>query len=201
MKRATPAIVALAFILGIWLVRWAVCRHMDAQQDSAARPREVPAADVAVTAVATPASAPAGHDQPLLGETILRNYANTNMPLENDLTLMSHLMENALLLLKSAARRPLSANEDWAALFLGRNAAQESFLPAQHAALDSRGRLVDRWRTPLWFHALGGGRYEVRSAGLDRILWTGDDLQRNADGSFHRGAALIPDSRAERPRI
>jgi len=103
---------------------------------------------------------------------------------------MSRLMENSLLLLKSAANRPLSANEDWAALFRGQNAAHERFLPEEHAALNHEGQLVDRWGTPLFFHALGGGRYELRSAGPDKKLWTKDDIHRNADGSFRRGAEL-----------
>jgi len=122
----------------------------------------------------------------LLGESILRGYAETNLPPENDLTLMSRLMENSLLLLKSAANRPLSANEDWADLFRGKNAAHEEFLPVQHVALNDRGQLVDRWQTPLFFHALGNGRYEIRSAGPDKAMWTGDDLQRNANGTFLR---------------
>lgn len=140
----------------------------------------------AVTVVSPSASVPAGHSPPLLGETILRDYANTNLPPEHDLTLMARLMENSLLLLKAAANRPLSANEDWADLFRGKNGAREEFLPAQHVALNARGQLIDRWQTPLFFHALGGGRYEIRSAGPDQKLWTADDLQRGYDGRFLR---------------
>jgi hypothetical protein len=127
---------------------------------------------------------------PLLGETILRDYGRTNLPPSNDLTLMSRLMDNALLLLKSAGNRPLSANEDWAAMLRGQNAARERFLPEGHPALDGQGRLVDRWGAPLFFHALGGGRYELRSAGPDKKMWTADDIHRNSDGSFRRGADL-----------
>lgn len=127
----------------------------------------------------------------LLGETILRGYADTNLPLENDLILMSRLMENSLLLLKSAANRPLSANEDWADLLRGKNGAREEFLPAQHVALNDKGQLIDRWQTPLFFHALGGGRYEIRSAGPDKALWTADDLQRNSNGTFLRSTNAV----------
>jgi hypothetical protein len=130
----------------------------------------------------------------MLGETILRDYANTNLPPQNDLTLMSHLMENALVLLKSAATRPLSANEDWADLLRGKNSAHERFLPDQHIALNAKGQLIDRWGTPLFFHSLGGGRFEIRSAGPDRKLWTDDDIHRNSDGSFRRGPDLNPTS-------
>ena len=131
---------------------------------------------------------------PLLGETILRDYANPSTPPENDLTLLAHLMDNFSVLVKSAADLPLSANEDWAAALRGFNPAHERFLPDTHLALDAKGRLVDRWRTPLFFHALGNHRFDLRSAGPDKKLWTADDLHRNAEGSFRRGADLNPAS-------
>lgn len=158
------------------------------------------AANATVVTTSAPVTEPGN---PFLGETILRGYADTNLPPENDLTLMSRLMENSLLLLKSAANRPLSANEDWADLLRGKNGAREEFLPAQHVALNAQGQLIDRWRTPLFFHALGGGRYEIRSAGPDQQLWTSDDLHRNSDGSLRRGAELESPSLLEaapRPR-
>ncbi len=132
-----------------------------------------------------------GAARPMIGESILRGYASPASTPENDLTLVSRLMGNALLLVKSAGDRPLSANEDWAALFLGANPDQERFLPSQHPALNARGQLVDRWGSPLHFHALGGGRHEIRSAGPDRKLWTADDLHRNADGTFRKGTNLV----------
>lgn len=144
---------------------------------------------------ATPSASPVTRTN-FLGETILRGYAETNLPPENDLTLIARLMESSLLLLKAAANRPLSANEDWADLLRGKNVAHEEFLPATHVALNDKGQLVDRWQTPLFFHALGGGRFELRSAGPDRKLWTADDIHRNADGSFRRGAQLNPPSLA-----
>jgi hypothetical protein len=73
---------------------------------------------------------------------ILRDYANTNLPPQNDLTVMSHLMQNSLLLLKSAANRPLSANEDWADFFTGKNAAHERFFSDNHPA--SMQKAIDR---------------------------------------------------------
>jgi len=103
-------------------------------------------------------------------------------------------MDNFTLLVKSAADRPLSANEDWAAVFRGLNPAHERFLPDQSIALNAQGQLIDRWGTPLFFHALGEKRFELRSAGPDKKLWTADDLHRNANGSFRRGADLNPPS-------
>ena len=153
------------------------------------------ATNPAATVTATPSTAPTVGGQPaLLGETLLAGYANTNLPPQNDLVLMSQLMDNSLLLLKRAANQPLSANEDWAALFRGQNATHERFLPDHHAAFNGKGQLIDRWGTPLFFHAMGSGRYEVRSAGPDGKLWTDDDIHRNPDGSFRRGPELNPPS-------
>jgi hypothetical protein len=187
MKRAA-VLPVLAVMLGLGL--WLVLRSHDksSHADSATETKTT-----ATTLVSVAPSAPPSQPS-LLGVTILRDYANTNLPPENDLTLMSRLMDNSLLLLKSAANRPLSANEDWASLLRGQNAARERFLPDHHAALNSQGQLIDRWGAPLFFHALGGGRFELRSAGPDQKLWTDDDIHRNSNGSSRRGRELNPPS-------
>jgi len=182
---AIVLVLLLILGLGIWIIR-----HGNKQSTS-----EQPVATSAgVKVTEASASARPSPTQPpqLIGEVILRDYAKTSLTPQNDLILMSHLMENALLLLKSAADRPLSANEDWADFLTGQNAAHERFLPDNHAALNKNRQLVDRWGTPLFFPALGKGRYEVRSAGPDKTLWTVDDLHRNADGSFRHAANLNP---------
>lgn len=144
-----------------------------------------------VSPASTHSTAPA-KKEPLIGEIILRDYASPATSPENDLTSLAHLMDNFTLLVKSAADLPLSGNEDWAAALRGANPAHERFLPDQHAALDAQGRLVDRWGTPLFFHALGTRQFELRSAGPDKKLWTDDDVHRNANGSFRHGTALNP---------
>ncbi len=183
-----PVVLVLLFLLTQMRWKWST------PAGKTATVSEVLAKDVVLTTVSSPTIASPAQAPPLLGEIILREYANTNLSPENDLTLMSRLMDNSLLLLKSAANRPLSANEDWADFLRGRNSARERFLPDNHIILSADGKLVDRWGTPLFFHALGGGRYELRSAGPDKKLWTADDLHRKADGSFRRGMNLNPES-------
>ena len=183
---ALPMVFVLVLLLTKMRWKFSTPRHVE--QEAAVA--ESVQSNISSTTVSSPAIFASTNPAPLLGETILRDYANTNFPPENDLTLMSRLMENSLLLLKSAANRPLSANEDWADMFRGRNGAREEFLPSRHIALNADGKLVDRWASPLFFHALGGGRYEIRSAGPDRKLWTSDDLQRGYDGRFRRGGEL-----------
>ncbi len=174
-----PVLLVLIFLLTQMRWKWS----KPATRTGAA-PESIPTNAVAVTQPAASVK-PAGNHE-LLGVTILRGYADPNLPPENDLTLMARLMDNSLLLLKSAANRPLSANEDWADLLRGKNGAREEFLPPQHVALNDKGQLIDRWTTPLFFHALGGGRSEIRSAGPDKTMWTADDIQRNSNGTFLR---------------
>ena len=198
VKRAVPILLlAFALLFGLWLAnRWKNQRAVENESRRSAEAESI-ATGVGVTAVAAPTLTEPGQPALLLGEKILRDYAKTNLPPENDLKLMAHQMDNFTLLVKSSATRPLSANEDWAAAIRGQNPAHERFLPDHHIALRPDGKLVDRWGTPLFFHALGGGRFEIRSAGPEPKLWTPDDIHRTADGSFRRGAALNPPSLLE----
>jgi len=70
---------------------------------------------------------------------------------------------------------PEGGNEDLVDAFLGGNPGRAAFLPPDSPALVD-GKLVDRWGTPYWFHALSGSEMEIRSAGPDRELFTDDDL-------------------------
>src|SRR5262245_3682267 len=147
--------IAVVVCLNIWF-RQPLPKSVSVSDSSASKSAGsgVPA-EVKVTETFPATGAPTTNQSiRLVGEVILRDYGNPNLPPQNDLTLMSRLMDNSLLLLKSAANRPLSANEDWADLFAGKNAAHERFLPDKHPALNSRGQLVDRWGTPLFVHAL-----------------------------------------------
>jgi len=187
VKRSVPILLVLllVLVLGIW-----VLRHPPIPPTETSSPTTSP--EIQVTEIPSGSRPPPNRPPQLVGEVILRDYAKTNLPPQNDLTLMSHLMGNALLLLKSAANRPLSANEDWADFLKGQNSAHERFLSDNHTVLNQKGQLIDRWGTPLFFHALGNGRYEIRSAGPDKTMWTSDDIHRNADGSFRHSADLNP---------
>ena len=52
------------------------------------------------------------------------------------------------------------------------------FLPRPHPRIDAEGRLLDPWGAPYFFHAVSRDYLEIRSAGPDRELFTGDDLVR-----------------------
>lgn len=190
MKQGLVIVVAVLALGGLL---WWNCHH---QPSPPVQPMPIErVATGLVETVSSPAAAPVDPGQPaLLGDKLLRGYGEPGSKPENDLTLMARLMDNFQLLGKAAANRPLSANEDWADALRGRNPTHERFLSDSHRAFNTNHQLVDRWGTPLFVHALGGGRFELRSAGPDRQFWTADDLHRNADGSFRRGTNLNPGS-------
>lgn len=88
-----------------------------------------------------------------------------------------HQITGALLSsLKGAARPPLGDNADFARALRGQNKLGVLLLPPRHPAFAADGRLVDRWGTPYHFHPVSADFVELRSAGPDRVLFTGDDL-------------------------
>ena len=76
---------------------------------------------------------------------------------------------------------PVGMNEDITAALLGDNPQGLAFLPPDHRAIQD-GQIVDRWGTPFWFHSASSNVMEIRSAGPDRKLFTGDDVVLNDTG-------------------
>jgi Type II secretion system (T2SS), protein G len=72
---------------------------------------------------------------------------------------------------------PVGQNEDIVAAMLGENPKRAAYLAAESPAIKD-GRLLDPWGTPYWFHPVSRDHMEIRSAGPDRELFTGDDLRR-----------------------
>jgi len=126
----------------------------------------------------------------LAGDAILRHYGIPAGTVQQDLRLLAEVLGNFALLLKGPDPLPLGANEELAAALLGKNRAQLSFLSSESSALNAEGQLVDRWGTPLFFHARDRQRIDIRSAGPDGVMWTEDDVHRLHDGRFLRGEQL-----------
>lgn len=132
--------------------------------------------------------------QPFIGTSILKHYADPAAKPEDDLSAMLHALDNFSLLVKGPDPLPLGANEDIADALRGKNKAHLRFLPDDSPVFDQQGRIIDRWGTPLYFHAESHARLDIRSAGPDKQMWTADDLHRRHDGSFLRGDALLSPS-------
>ena len=142
------------------------------------------------TPVAEPPPAP-------FAERILADYANPARPPEDDLRDIARTLENFALLVKGDNPLPLGANEEIAAALRGKNRVRLRALPDDSRAFNAQSQIVDRWASPLYFHAESRDRIDIRSAGPDRVMWTADDLHRKHDGRFLRGEALLAPSLAE----
>lgn len=93
-----------------------------------------------------------------------------------DLEAVHDILENFLLTVKNARGFPIGTNQEIVRGLLGNNPWGTPFLPADHPSLSSDDQLLDRWQTPLFFHALAADEMEIRSAGPDRSMWTEDDI-------------------------
>mgnify|MGYP001436922171 CR=1 FL=1 len=70
---------------------------------------------------------------------------------------------------------PVGDNTEIVAALSGGNVRKAAWLPQDCPAV-AGGKLVDRWGSPYFFHALSAREMEIRSAGPDRELFTSDDL-------------------------
>ena len=175
-------ILTLVMVMGLVLFS----RRPNQESPPAPAPQPVKIVQTETPLVATAVRLP--------GEDILQDFGKPERSPAEDLTLLSHCLDSFFLVAKGMKNQPLSANGEIAAALRGEGYVKVAYLPRRHAIFNAAGELVDRWGTAFFFHAEQAGRLSVRSAGPDRELWTADDLQRQPDGSFLRGAALNPAS-------
>lgn len=175
--------LSLGLLIGVMLLMWTKFSSPTPSAPSAANPE------------VQEGSSPQIHPPlELPGEAILKNYAQPSTRPQEDLEALAHTFSNLLLLIKGDSPFRMGANEEFAAALRGKNRTQLRFLSDTHRAFNAQGQLIDRWDTPLYFHAIARDRVDIRSAGPDRQMWTADDLHRRYDGSFLKGEALNPDS-------
>lgn len=74
------------------------------------------------------------------------------------------------------AGNPVGTNPEITQALQGENPKHINFLKADGNRVNSLGELVDVWGTPYFFHQISGTEMEIRSAGPDRLMYTGDDL-------------------------
>ena len=72
---------------------------------------------------------------------------------------------------------PIGSNAEITGALLGKNLKQIKLEVPTGSRLNSEGEMCDRWGTPYFFHQVSGTEMEIRSAGPDRQMWTGDDSQ------------------------
>jgi hypothetical protein len=118
-------------------------------------------------ALAASASDPAGRS------TLADDLNSPRTDVHSDLRLVNEIF----LAYRSAVRDgdPVGENAEITAVLKGRNKVGFAFIPPDSPALNAKGELCDRWGHAYFFHQLSGEKMEIRSAGPDGVLWTGDD--------------------------
>ncbi len=71
---------------------------------------------------------------------------------------------------------PVGTNPEITAALMGKNPKQINFVADSSLRVNEKGEMLDAYGTPFFFHQISGQEMEIRSAGQDRVMWTGDDL-------------------------
>lgn len=72
---------------------------------------------------------------------------------------------------------PIGSNAEITAALMGNNLKQIKLEIPAGSRVNGDGQMCDRWGTPYFFHQVSATEMEIRSAGPDRKMWTGDDSQ------------------------
>jgi hypothetical protein len=114
----------------------------------------------------------ASADAPLLAHEELLTLEGDG---EADISALADLTRTYLEQPFTNERDSLGFNDDLARVLTDREVLGEAAIPAGHPALRD-GQLIDRWGTPWFVHPLSSDLIQLRSAGPDCRLFTGDDL-------------------------
>jgi hypothetical protein len=114
--------------------------------------------------------------EPTAGERLLEGYADPATPPIEDLRKLHRVLTGYFSVIKDASRNPIGGNADLAAALRGENPNRTVFVHPGHAVFSPDGLLRDRWDSPVIVHPEGWRRIELRSAGPDKMPFTGDDL-------------------------
>jgi hypothetical protein len=72
---------------------------------------------------------------------------------------------------------PIGSNAEITSALLGNNLKQIKLGVPAGSQINADGEMCDRWGTPYFFHQVSATEMEIRSAGPDRRMWTGDDSE------------------------
>lgn len=107
---------------------------------------------------------------------LLDNYGASELTPVQDVQLVLDVLHATYTNLKGATDYLSGTNAEVTAFLTGQNPEHLEFIPPDHPAVRG-GELRDRWGAPVFFHFIGPGVVQIRSAGPDRKMWTADDIQ------------------------
>lgn len=111
-----------------------------------------------------------------MGDEMLVSYASQGSDGQKDLQLFFNYLQNVFLLIKSRDSHQYAINEDLADFLRGKNDYKTPFVSADSHIFNEAQMIVDRWGTPIHIHTISRDRFELRSAGPDKRLYSGDDF-------------------------
>ncbi len=78
--------------------------------------------------------------------------------------------------LEDGKQMPFGTNQEITRALITPDQRGHAYLSPNHPAINLHGEIVDRWKSPVFFHALSSKKMEIRSAGPDKNMYTKDDL-------------------------
>ncbi len=71
---------------------------------------------------------------------------------------------------------PVGNNAEITKTLMGANPKHTKLVGLGDSRVSTKGELADSWGMPYFFYALSAREMEIRSAGPDKRMWTGDDI-------------------------
>ncbi len=103
-------------------------------------------------------------------------YGTEDTTTIHDLEIVSSTLTESQTMIKDFTSYFLPDNAAITAFLSGGNRDRLAWIRPGHKAIGRDGELMDRFGTPLFFHRETGTRFQIRSAGNDRTMWTDDDV-------------------------
>ncbi len=159
-------IVFSALFMGIFAWRWAMRTDGGAEQKKAPPRNDLTiVSEQEAQEKAQAATAP-----------FFKQYGTEHQSPGDDLANVTEALEHFWLLIKDPDALSVMSNASIMNSLKGENPHGLRFISPTHPLLNEQGELLDRWNTPLQFHAKSMTQIEIRSAGPDQKLYTEDDV-------------------------
>jgi len=184
LRVVAPIAVGLAILAVVWIA-WqrepseslSSAPSGDASPATANRPSASPPA-LGVSQLAPVVIAPPSQHQPtsIPPAFVLPSSPSTEIArAAQDLEKISRMLRDYR---TSMGDNPVGTNAEIMKAVMGKNPKKARLGPPEGMTLNENGELVDPWGHAFFFHQLSGTQMEVRSAGPDGKMWTGDDIVR-----------------------
>ena len=161
--------LALVLVCGAW---WFLVREKKANHPGEEK-------KATLDEVAKPRPSLEEREQPvrlIAGNPFISEYGSETGSTLLDLTALRDVVGDSQLIFKDFDRYHLPGNPGIIAFLQGGNPDRLAWIPPGHSFVNKDGELVDRFGSPVFFHRLSGTRFEYRSAGPDKKLWSEDDV-------------------------